>query len=108
MPRETNAARKPSPSSHKVKAHPFVVTKWSGVALWSSVFNLENCGICKTHLTDKCIECVAKGSPDKCTISWGNCGHTFHSHCLSAWLTNHQICPLCLFKWELARTDEID
>jgi hypothetical protein len=37
-------------------------------------------------------------------VTWGECGHAFHLHCLNAWLTDkkdhEQTCPICRRKWE--------
>ena len=53
-------------------------------------------------------EIVVVDSPDveKCSICLGTlgpyklvhtltCAHTFHAHCISSWLLDHNTCPLC-------------
>ncbi|KAK4352901.1 hypothetical protein RND71_028419 [Anisodus tanguticus] len=31
------------------------------------------------------------------------CGHVFHSHCLTNWLSLHNTCPLCRFQVTVSR-----
>lgn len=64
------------------------------------------CAICKRKFTDKCVQCVYNKVPQNyvCPISWGTCGHYFHSHCIERWLkigkTNCPHTTLPPHKWE--------
>lgn len=81
----------------------FEVKKWSAVAFWSWDIAIENCAICRNHIMDTCIDCqAAEGSarPADCTVSWGVCNHTFHSHCITRWLKSRAVCPLDNMPWE--------
>lgn len=50
----------------------------------------------------------AFSSVDRCTLSWGCCSHVFHSHCISRWLTERRVCPLCAKGWELYKITKND
>lgn len=72
--------------------------KFMPVCLWSLNTKMENCAICRNHIYDMCIECSF--SKKECPISFGVCGHAFHSHCIQEWLKSKSICPLDTKKWE--------
>lgn len=75
------------------------------VANW--MYNIENdaCAICHVQLTVPCISCEAESYSrnEQCTVSWGNCGHSFHFHCISRWLTTRSSCPLDDSEWEYSK-----
>lgn len=35
----------------------------------------------------------------QCWIAWGKCGHVYHQHCMSRWLTERSTCPVCGTEW---------
>lgn len=47
----------------------------------------EDCAICYESMTGNCIKAV------------GQCGHSFHQHCINPWLKGHQKCPYCRQSW---------
>lgn len=55
---------------------------------------------------DTCIECASTTNNNTdCKISWGKCGHAFHTHCIMEWLKSKSICPLDTKKWEYKPDD---
>lgn len=40
------------------------------------------CGACKENLKDPCVECKLYNQTN-CQICRGQCGHSFHLHCIS-------------------------
>lgn len=84
----------------------FEVKKWSAVAFWSWDIVIDTCAICRNHIMDICIDCQADGTtnPNECTVSWGRCNHTFHSHCIARWLKSRPVCPLDNQQWELQKS----
>ncbi|CCW71697.1 unnamed protein product [Phytomonas sp. Hart1] len=104
--------------------------EWFAVARWSWDVPEESCMICKCALVEACVECQARGmvisaplsshsnshhdfdsylrsssSPlmegEDCRIALGCCNHVFHDHCLSRWLVQNTVCPVCTKKWKL-------
>ena len=37
----------------------FEIKSWKAVALWSWNVTVENCAICRVHIMEPCIDCVA-------------------------------------------------
>eukprot|EP01068_Selenidium_serpulae_P007710 Selendium_serpulae@DN4785_c0_g1_i1.p1 len=106
----SSSASSSSSSSASQVAPQFVVTKWSGVALWSWDLECETCSICRTHLMEKCIGCAAPekqnidpSGSDRCEVAWGRCSHAFHFHCISRWLEQRNVCPLDNQPWVMTK-----
>jgi len=87
----------------------FELKKVNIVGVWNWESKTDTCGICRSSLSDLCIECAGKfnGSDDKCNIVWGVCNHAYHLHCISGWIKNHSTCPLCTEPWEPEKIGEI-
>mmetsp|Transcript_28754 Transcript_28754/g.46166 ORF Transcript_28754/g.46166 Transcript_28754/m.46166 type:complete len:91 (+) Transcript_28754:164-436(+) len=50
------------------------------------------------------IACEAEpDSHEECTRAVGQCGHSFHYHCISKWLQSRATCPLDDTNWEYAK-----
>ena len=84
----------------------FEIKKWSAVAFWSWDIEIELCAICRNHIMDICIDCQAgqnAAAAENCTVSWGQCSHVFHSHCISRWLSSRPVCPLDNQPWVLQK-----
>ena len=63
--------------------------------------SVEFCSICSYHIMGRCLYCRQnKSFSEKCKISWGKCGHAFHTHCLTKGQDNNKVCPLDNQKWE--------
>ena len=80
----------------------FEIKKWNVVALWAWDVHIDTCAICKNQVQDPCIQCqsIQDTKQNDCQIAWGVCNHTFHNHCISKWITNRPVCPLCNRNWE--------
>eukprot|EP00744_Colponema_vietnamica_P014440 GILI01020219.1.p1 GENE.GILI01020219.1~~GILI01020219.1.p1 ORF type:complete len:108 (+),score=16.80 GILI01020219.1:58-381(+) len=93
------------------------LTKVEMVGSWTISINTDNCGICKADIKVTCIECVAaEADASNCTVAEGNCGHHFHTHCISRWTNsnrnggghnNSNNCPSCQQPWETAKVHSI-
>lgn len=58
-----------------------------------------NCGLCRTPLSDACIQCVESRS--SCAgIVQGQCAHSFHAHCFQHHFQKSNTCPECLQWWQ--------
>lgn len=78
--------------------------KWTAVAFWSYDVTNDACSICHSQIMLPCITCAAEPQrAEKCTASWGQCGHAFHFHCISRWLVKQSTCPLDESAWEFVR-----
>mmetsp|Transcript_29249 Transcript_29249/g.73595 ORF Transcript_29249/g.73595 Transcript_29249/m.73595 type:complete len:139 (-) Transcript_29249:196-612(-) len=109
---ETDLVASTCTSSSKSKVR-VELKSWSGVAVWQWSGIQEECAICKCSLTSVCIECEANQAiavqdtdSTECSISWGECQHAFHHHCITRWLeTALQTCPLDQAPWRFARME---
>ena len=73
---------------------------WNIVGLWSLDIQIETCAICRNHIMDSCVECLnGLDGETTCKISWGKCGHAFHTHCITRWLNSRNVCPLDTQAW---------
>ncbi|KFD70925.1 hypothetical protein M514_01134 [Trichuris suis] len=69
----------------------FEIKKVYGVAMWAWDISADNCAVCRSHITELCIECQvdqAGGTETtkECPVAWGVCNHGFHLHCIKRWL----------------------
>ena len=80
------------------------VRKWNAVAMWSWDVVVDNCAICKNHISDLCLDCQENqgATQTDCQVGWGVCNHAFHHHCIARWLKTRAVCPLCDREWELS------
>mmetsp|Transcript_73795 Transcript_73795/g.85690 ORF Transcript_73795/g.85690 Transcript_73795/m.85690 type:complete len:99 (+) Transcript_73795:35-331(+) len=84
----------------------FGIKKWNAVATWAWGVINDTCAICKSHIEEPCIDCMANqntSSAKGCEVAWGRCNHTFHFHCISRWLKQRSVCPLDNKEWEYDR-----
>lgn len=83
------------------------IKKINAVGKWAYNTTTDNCAICRNHLSDRCIECYASvcDETDACTVMWGNCNHTFHTHCVTKWIKTRPVCPLCNVVWEINKVE---
>lgn len=91
--------------SEEVKK-PFSIKSWNAVASWKWDTDTNECSICRNNIMDNCTECVSSenyAEMENCKAVKGNgvnCDHSFHHHCISKWLENHDNCPLHSDKWK--------
>jgi RING-box protein 1 len=68
------------------------------IGTWSWTLDADSCSICRNSLMSMCIECTASPKDDftkqSCSVTWGECGHAFHTHCISKWLKQRNSCPI--------------
>ncbi|KAH9584292.1 zinc finger protein [Trypanosoma melophagium] len=48
------------------------------------------------------------GVTGDCLLVWGVCNHVFHSHCVSRWVRQRPVCPICRREWEVYKTTRND
>ncbi|ORC86391.1 uncharacterized protein TM35_000281070 [Trypanosoma theileri] len=48
------------------------------------------------------------GVAGDCLLVWGVCNHVFHAHCLSRWVRQRPVCPICGREWEVYKTTRND
>lgn len=80
----------------------FSVVKWNAVASWVSDSVILNCSICRESLEQICPHCIMLNDPSiVCPLAKGQCGHSFHKHCLDRWFSTqkNQNCLLCSTTW---------
>ena len=92
--------------SGKPTGKTFTLKKWNAVAMW--VWDVQNdvCAICRVLLMENCLRCQAENRQEECVVVWGECNHSFHNCCMTAWLKKleAQRCPVCQQEWEVQRT----
>ncbi|KAH9411082.1 anaphase-promoting complex protein [Ordospora pajunii] len=71
------------------KVYPVYAWKWN--------IDDDICGICQQGFDQVCSKCK---HPIDCKPCTGKCRHTFHVHCLSLWLQQKKVCPMCRMLWE--------
>ncbi|KAK2957123.1 putative Anaphase-promoting complex subunit 11 [Blattamonas nauphoetae] len=81
------------------------VTRIVGVANWYwDVGDVDSCGICSGQFERACPQCTLPGTG--CPITWGECGHLFHAHCIERWLSDGKTtCPFCRQDWKVPNED---
>lgn len=78
------------------------VLKVNAVGLWVYDSVSEICGICRSALSEGCIECQANQESInviQCQKVVGKCNHSFHSHCIQEWAKKQNNCPLDFSEW---------
>lgn len=89
----------PTPASEE-QHQPLKLVSWDIVGLWSLDAQVETCAICRNHIMDSCVECQnGLENSNCCSVSWGKCGHAFHSHCIDKWRNLRNVCPLDTEPW---------
>jgi E3 ubiquitin-protein ligase RBX1 len=88
----------------------FKIKKWTAVGLWSWDLDSADCAICKSNLMEPCVDCQNDAQntqqQDKkfeCITATGDCGHSFHLHCINKWLSKRNVCPLDSQPWEFKK-----
>lgn len=49
----------------------------------------------RQYLPEECIICLMGYTQGDAMIDYPNCNHCFHFDCLSVWLKEKMVCPLC-------------
>ena len=76
------------------------IEEWNEIAVWEWNLVEDTCGICQSTFDYCCPTCKFPG--DSCPPVTGQCGHTFHQHCLDIWLEKNKTCPICRKQWVTA------
>lgn len=42
---------------------------------------VETCAVCREPFTSACLDCQVRGNTAECFVTYGTCGHKFHTHC---------------------------
>jgi anaphase-promoting complex subunit 11 len=92
------------------------VKQWTAVAAWHWDMPEDDvCGICRNPYDSTCAQCrypgeecplrtscamMLQSKPARLTCSpvMGECNHSFHMHCIVAWVrqeTSQERCPMC-------------
>lgn len=95
------AAAAPAPASATSPTPVFTVVSVSPIFLTSWERETGICSICRNLVEGPCIICQSDGEATvfECKLSWGQCGHAFHTHCITRWLKTRQVCPLDNRPW---------
>jgi len=94
--------KKGGPKKPKVKR--VKVRKWNAVAFWSYDIENDTCAICHNALMVPCITCEAEPhNSEECSVAWGQCGHSYHFHCITRWLRTRSTCPLDDDEWDFVQ-----
>lgn len=77
--------------------------------LWTFNVKMDTCAVCRNKLDEPSIEYQANPSigDSGLSISYGMCGHVFHTDCIMRWLKTRQVCPLCNKDWDVTKIDRI-
>jgi len=80
------------------------VKKWNAVAFWAYDIDNDVCAICHNQLMVPCITCEAEPHhAEECSVAWGQCGHSYHFHCITRWLKTRSTCPLDDEEWDFVQ-----
>jgi len=85
------------------------IQKYYAVASWHwDLSDDDLCGICRVQFDGTCPKCKFPG--DDCPVITGECGHSFHVHCLDTWISQESSggkCPMCrqVFKVKIAKSN---
>lgn len=63
---------------------------------WKWIIDDDICGICQQSFDQMCTKCK---HPIECKPCVGKCNHAFHLHCVSLWLQQKNVCPMCRVPW---------
>ena len=80
------------------------VVSWEPVAYWKFKTIEKECQICKQIFEGPCLTCNTEHCKGDmvCNTSRGKCGHSFHKHCIDAWIVKSNICPTCATPYAFA------
>jgi RING-box protein 1 len=81
----------------------FDLVNWQPIVNWKYTADNNMCIICRSNIMDLCIECTTSTNQDNimnCKQSFGECGHVFHSHCISKWIKINKTCPIHQTEWK--------
>lgn len=92
------------PDGGEVSGKRVRVKKWNAVAFWSYDIENDTCAICHNQLMVPCITCEAEPHhAEECSVAWGQCGHSYHFHCITRWLRTRSTCPLDDEEWDFVQ-----
>ena len=63
-----------------------------------SVYNIKSdtCVICRCNINE-----IVDENMKELLLSVGECGHVFHSCCITKWAVLNNKCPLCNERWKI-------
>lgn len=82
------------------------ILSWNAVAFWRWDIETNECKICRNHIMNLCVECLNAQNKDSCKIVTGQCGCSYHYHCINSWLKSNNNCPIhTTIKWKFKTVD---
>ncbi|EAK88562.1 hypothetical protein, partial [Cryptosporidium parvum Iowa II] len=73
------------------------INKLRMIGYWNWLCGDDLCSICSESFELTCPQCFKPG--DSCPPAFGECGHSFHLHCIHEWLSRARndsgMCPMC-------------
>ncbi|BFU25749.1 zinc finger domain containing protein [Entamoeba histolytica HM-1:IMSS-B] len=82
------------------------IIEWNEISSWSWDLLEDTCCFCQSTLDYCCPCCIFPG--EQCPPVVGECGHTFHKHCIDTWLEKNTNCPVCRQQWKNQNLMEIE